>query len=278
MESTTTPKTLVYRVLIACHNAVRAGRLVQRPSSRDKEFAFQNWAKVCLDDAARPFATVKVVENGRNKFPDFILKGSNEGYEIKGLAYPGRERDFDANSKLPAGAVLLDGSLLDVFYIFGRYPQAAPNVLKYPIHDLVLAHGDFLNPDRGYVHKNFHIKGFGHYGDILIRDRKMYVAPTPYGLLTGVERRLTAIVPETLAVELVDPLAASELQLVGRVERVEAKERVLAYKVSLADPSIEVIKGRNPNAGRRHTFLVYAHKSSGRRPPVQLRPREGGTK
>jgi len=38
---------------------------------------------------------------------------------------------------------------------------------------LVICHGDFLNADHDYVHKNKSVKGFGTYGDILIRDRKM---------------------------------------------------------------------------------------------------------
>jgi hypothetical protein len=39
--------------------------------------------------------------------------------------------------------------------------------------DLVLCRGDFLNADHNYVHKNKSIRGFGSYGDIMIRDRKM---------------------------------------------------------------------------------------------------------
>jgi hypothetical protein len=36
--------------------------------------------------------------------------------------------------------------------------------------DLVVCHGDFLNADHEYVHKNKNVKGFGIYGDIMIRD------------------------------------------------------------------------------------------------------------
>ena len=38
-------------------------------------------------------------------------------------------------------------------------------------------------------------KGFGSYGDILIRDRKMYVVPTPFHLVEGVAHRQTLILP-----------------------------------------------------------------------------------
>jgi hypothetical protein len=77
-----------------------------------------------------------------------------------------------------------------VEYAFGRYP-ADPDGDTYPVLDLVICHGDFLNADHEYVHKNRSIKGFGSYGDIMIRDRKMYVAPTPFGLVTGVAHTQT---------------------------------------------------------------------------------------
>jgi hypothetical protein len=64
---------------------------------------------------------------------------------------------------------------------------------------LVICHGDFLNADHEYVHKNRSIKGFGSYGDIMIRDRKMYVAPTPFGLVTGVAHTQTLILPSANA-------------------------------------------------------------------------------
>lgn len=38
----------------------------------------------------------------------------------------------------------------------------------------------------------------GSYGDILLRDRKMYVAPTPFGLLSGVERQITLYITSKL--------------------------------------------------------------------------------
>ena len=42
-----------------------------------------------------------------------------EGYEVKGLAYPGREANFDSNSQVPSG--LHNGRT--IFYVFGRYPR-----------------------------------------------------------------------------------------------------------------------------------------------------------
>ena len=55
---------------------------------------------------------------GRNTYPDFSLVEVTEGYEIKGLAWPGRERDYDSNSQVPTG--FHNGR--QVFYVFGRYP------------------------------------------------------------------------------------------------------------------------------------------------------------
>lgn len=67
---------------------------------------------------------------------------------------------------------------------------------QYPVVDLVVCHGDFLNADHNYVHKNKSVKGFGTYGDIMIRDRKMYVAPTPFALTEGTTGLMTLILPE----------------------------------------------------------------------------------
>jgi hypothetical protein len=60
---------------------------------------------------------------------------------------------------------------------------------------MVICHGDFLNSDYNYIHHNKSIKGFGSYGDIMIRDRKMYVAPTPFALAAGTTGTQTLILP-----------------------------------------------------------------------------------
>jgi hypothetical protein len=92
-----------------------------------------------------------------------------------------------------------------IYYVFGRYP--AKTIDKhYPVFDLVMCDGDFLNADHSCVHKNKNLKGFGSYGDIMIRDRKMYVAPTPFALLNGVERQVTLV-----ALDSFSPTKASSL-------------------------------------------------------------------
>jgi hypothetical protein len=112
------------------------------------------------------------------------------------IAYPGREANYDCNSQVPSGS----HNGRTIFYVFGRYP-AEPDGDKYPVLDLVICHGDFLNADHDYVHKNKNVKGFGSYGDIMIRDRKMYVAPTPFGLTTGTAHNQTLILPASFRVD-----------------------------------------------------------------------------
>ena len=42
----------------------------------------------------------------------------------------------------------------EVFSVFGRYPQDVRGMDEYPVTDLVVCHGDFLNADYEYVHLN----------------------------------------------------------------------------------------------------------------------------
>ena len=56
---------------------------------------------------------------GRNSYPDFRIVSHIEGYELKGLAYPGRDASFDSNSQVPTG--LHNGRT--IYYVFGRYPK-----------------------------------------------------------------------------------------------------------------------------------------------------------
>ncbi len=170
---------------LAMVRAVEAGRLITRANRQDKEFHFQNWVEARLVDAG-----LRHDGSGRNTYPDFTLIDWPEGYEVKGLAWPGREANYDSNSRVPSG----EHNGRTVYYVFGRYP-ANVEENEYPVVDLVVCHGDFLNADHGYVHKNDNFKGFGSYGDIMVRDRKMYVAPTPFALTHGTTGQRTLIVP-----------------------------------------------------------------------------------
>lgn len=226
--------------------AIEAGTLIRRANRQDKEFHFQNW----VDDRLTA-ADLRHDPSGRNTYPDFTLIDWPEGYEVKGLAWPGREANYDSNSRVPSG----DHNGRTVFYAFGRYP-ANIEENEYPVVDLVLCHGDFLNADHGYVHKNKSFKGFGSYGDILVRDRKMYVAPTPFALTSGTTGQRTLIVPEGL----VDDPA---LEQVGTLVRTEAESVVIGYEFNLQTNQLTPRLAPNPDAGKRHTFVAYRVSGTG---------------
>src|SRR5262249_6649889 len=206
----------------------------------DKEFHFQNWVAGRLDDAG-----LQHDSTGRNTYPDFTLVHHPEGYEVKGLQWPGREASYDGNSQVPTG--LHNGRT--IFYMFGRYP-ADPGDSDYPVTDLVLCHGDFLNADHTYLHKNRSFRGFGSYGDLLVRDRKMYVAPTPFALTSGTTGQATLIAPAGLALD-------GRLERVGELVRVETEQMVVGYTFELRTNELTPELSANPSAGKKHRFAAY---------------------
>jgi len=235
----------VLTVFRRCVSAIRRGELIVRESSKDKEFHFQNWFRKRLDEAGFNYEL-----GGRNTYPDYRMVKFTDGYELKGLAYPGRDASFDANSQVPTG--FHNGR--DIYYVFGRYPKN-PDGNSYPVLDLVVCHGDFLNADHDYVHKNRSVKGFGSYGDILIRDRKMYVVPTPFRLVDGVAHRHTLILPA-------EANPGRGFIQVGELERVEASEMVVGYSFNLDTNEISPEKVPNPNAGAEHAFHAWRLRGS----------------
>ncbi len=116
--------------------------------------------------------------------------------------------------------------------------------------DLVICHGSFLNADHNYIHKNKSVKGFGTYGDIMIRDRKMYVAPTPFALTEGTTGLMTLIVPEGTESD-------ARYQEVGRLSRVEADSLVVGYTFDLRTNELKAERIPNPSAGAEHEFIAY---------------------
>ncbi len=231
----------VLDVYLALEAAIRSGKLIERAGRRDKEFHFQDWFKARLSEAQ-----INHEDGGRNSYPDFRLVHSAEGFEIKGLAYPGREADYDANSQVPTG--VHNGR--QIYYVFGRYPKD-PDGDEYPVVDLVVCHGDLLNADHDYVHKSKSIKAFGSYGDIMIRDRKMYVAPTPFALLGGTTGRRTLVLPASM--EVTD----SRLKAVARFTRTEVEKILVAYEFDLTTNELNPRFQGNPSAGRQHDFVAY---------------------
>ena len=223
---------------------MRDGRLIRRESTKDKEFHFQNWFRARLEETGFNHEI-----GGRNSYPDFRMVHLAEGYEIKGLAYPGREVNYDSNSQVPSG--YHNGRA--IFYVFGRYP-ATPDGDTYPVLDLVICHGDFLNADHGYIHKNRSMKGFGSYGDIMIRDRKMYVAPTPFGLVSGVAHLQTLILPDDFEV-------IGDFKQVGTLVRTEADRLIVGYTFDLRQNTLKPETVPNPAAGREHVFRAWRLES-----------------
>jgi len=197
---------------------------------------------------------------GRNNYPDYVLPSVPEGYEVKGLAYPGREQNFDCNSQVPKGF----HNERTVFYVFGRYPKWECPKKQYPLTDLIICHGDVLNASRGYVHMNRHLQGFGSYGDILIRDRKMYVAPTPFALTDGTIGNRTLIVPAGMVV------SDERLAEVGRLEREEVPQLLSEYTFNLNSNILEGRLQENPTKGKKHQFVAYRAASAGGQ-PVKIR-------
>ena len=240
-------------IFTQCVTAIRAEHLIRRANRQDKEFHFQNWFKACLEPMGLNFEA-----GGRNSYPDFRLVHSPDGFEVKGLAYPGREANYDCNSQVPSGT----HNGRSIFYVFGRYP-AEPDGDSYPVLDLVICHGDFLNANHDYVHKNRSVKGFGSYGDIMIRDRKMYVAPTPYGLTSGTAHHQTLILPTEAKVD-------KRFESVGELVRVEAAQLVVGYTFDLRNNTLTPERVPNPSVGREHHFQAWRLKgATGER--VQMR-------
>ena len=227
-------------IFLQCEQAIRRGRLVHRTSRADKEFHFQDWVQARLDEIQVTYDPL-----ARNSYPDFRLVNSPVGYEVKGLAYPGREATYDANSQMPSG--FHNGRT--VYYVFGRYPKD-PDGDDYPVIDLVLFHGDFLNADHEYVHENKHITGFGSYGDVMIRDRKMYVAPTPFALTDGTAGQRSLILPSDVEVD-------ERLESCGELVRVEADQLLVGYSADLRENTLAPTYVNNPSAGLEHRFTAY---------------------
>jgi hypothetical protein len=247
----------VESVFLRCERGRAQGDLIQQVSVSDKEYHFQNWVKGRLDASSLNYD-----DPGRNTYPDFRLVDHAEGFEVKGLEWPGREADYDSNSQVPTG--IHKGRT--VYYVFGRYPKRVSGVNEYPVTDLVICHGSFLNADDSYVHENKSFRGFGSYGDILVRDRKMYVVPTPFALVSGVAGLGTLIVPGDF------PIQSDELVAVGDLRRVEVSQIVTSYEFSLSTNRMTTLLAPNPHAGRTHRFIAYRVRGRGEDKSVAMSP------
>ena len=193
------------------------------------------------------------IEPGKSEFASFFAYENESAVSVlSNLAMLSPEGH--ANSQVPTG--LHNGRV--IFYVFGRYPAYRESETEYPLTDLVICHGDFLNVDHEYVHENRSFRGFGSYGDILVRDRKMYVVPTPFGLLDGVTGQMTLIVPGDMELGK----DSEELECVGNLVRIEADELIIGYSFDLRTNALTVKKVPNPSAGLEHRFRVYRMKGA----------------
>ena len=231
----------VIDVFVECHSAIRRGELIKRQSKWDKEFHFQNWFGSRLKALDIHFDI-----SGRNKYPDFTFVHSPVGFEVKGLKFPGRIATYDCNSQIPRGK----HNGREIIYVFGRYPANPLHENEYPVYDLLLCHGDFLNANHEYIHKNKSVRGFGSYGDIMIRDRKMYVAPTPFALIKNTEGQITLVLPPDY------PTDERVVQM-GELVRVESDQLVVGYHFDLQTNQLTAQLIPNPSAGTEHKFVAY---------------------
>lgn len=218
------------------HNSVP----IVRASQQDKEYHFQNWVQRRIAAAGLQYQKL-----GRNGYPDFVLTEHPSGYEVKGLAVPGRTADFDCNSQLPLA--VQDGRV--VYYIFGRYPNSKE--LEFPVSDLVLCPASLLNAETVNTNTNQSFRGAGSYGDILVRDRRMYVSPTPYALMPE------TVGHATLVLECDSVMVPPQLHKVGEIERREAQEVVTGYDFDFATNKLASRRVPNAAAGTGHLFNLY---------------------
>ncbi|HRH39859.1 MAG TPA: hypothetical protein PK760_16030, partial [Flavobacteriales bacterium] len=122
------------------------------------------------------------------------------------------------------------------------------------VHDLVLCSAAFLNAETENTNTNQSFRGAGSYGDILIRDRRMYVCATPYALASGTEGQ------STLVLDGDHKLASAHLDRVGSLERLESPEVVTGYAFDLKRNELRSEKDKNPHAGRKHSFSAFKIK------------------
>ena len=134
-----------------------------------------------------------------------------------------------------------------------------------PSRILVLCHGDFLNADHEYVHKNKAVRGFGSYGDILIRDRKMYVVPTPFALARNLAHIFTLIMP-------FDERPGDNFEMIGDLARIETDKLVIAYRFDLRTNDLTPDTVPNPHAGREHCFRAWRLKGEAGDRCVEMSP------
>ena len=87
----------------------------------------------------------------------------------------------------------------------------------------------------------------------MIRDRKMYVAPTPFALTEGTTGALSLIIPADLELD-------DRYKVVGELTRIETDELVIGYQFDLMENQISTTTIENPSKGKEHSFKACRPK------------------
>ena len=93
----------------------------------------------------------------------------------------------------------------------------------------------------------------------MIRDRKMYVVPTPFALTSGTIGAKTLILPDTLPTD-------ERFVKVGDLVRIEAPNLVTGYSLDLRNNSLVAETIPNPDSGQPHHFCAYRLRGQGGQP------------
>jgi hypothetical protein len=101
----------------------------------------------------------------------------------------------------------------------------------------------------------------------MIRDRKMYIAPTPFGLTTGTAHNQTLILPANFRLD-------SHFRPVGNLVRREAQKLIVGYTFDLRSNTLRPESVDNPAAGMTHNFVAYRLKGSPVEAVAMRPPRE----
>ena len=109
-------KSCFLDIYVECVHAITNGELIEAVSARDKEFHFQNWFQKRIEKLQ-----IHYEASGRNSYPDFRIVESTEGFEVKGLAWPGRKKIMIAIAKFQQDFIM-EGQyfmfLVDTLLIF----------------------------------------------------------------------------------------------------------------------------------------------------------------
>lgn len=122
----------------------------------------------------------KILKLGDNSHPDLIVDGV--GFELKSLKTNGK---IQFNSTIPCGGFQHGIHSGECYYAVARY--TTDRNYGY-LKDFTICDGDFFNHDRhlAFSHLNEQEKGFGDYGDGIVRFRKMYSFPSPIRSVPGI--------------------------------------------------------------------------------------------